>query len=63
MLKRVEWAGAVGKRVGDRRNALELATAVLPATADERTFSGIRNAESGGQALALLIAAPEFQRR
>ena len=63
LLKRVEWAGAVGRRVGDRRNALELASAVLPASADERTLAGIRNAESGGQALALLIAAPEFQRR
>ena len=63
LLKRVEWAGAVGRRVGDRRNALELASAVLPASADERTLAGIRNAESGGQALALLISAPEFQRR
>ena len=30
---------------------------------DERTLAGIRNAENGGQALALLLAAPEFQRR
>ena len=63
LLKRVEWAGTIGRRIGDRRNALELASAVLPASADERTLAGIRNAESGGQALALLIASPEFQRR
>jgi uncharacterized protein (DUF1800 family) len=63
LLKRVEWAGAVGRRVGDRRNARELADAVLPAGADDRTLASIRNAESGGQALALLLSAPEFQRR
>jgi uncharacterized protein (DUF1800 family) len=63
LLKRVEWAGAVGRRVGDRRNAQSLAAAVLPASTDERTLAGLRNAESGGQALALLLSAPEFQRR
>jgi uncharacterized protein (DUF1800 family) len=63
LLKRVEWAGAVGRRVGDRRNAQNLAAAVLPSTTDERTLAGLRNAESGGQALALLLSAPEFQRR
>ena len=63
LLKRIEWAGAVGRRVGDRRNALELANAVLPESADERTIASIRNAESGAQAFALLLAAPEFQRR
>src|SRR6185369_14607902 len=63
LLKRIEWAGAVGRRVGDRRNALELANAVLPESVDERTTASIRNAESGAQAFALLLAAPEFQRR
>ncbi len=63
LLKRIEWAGAVGRRVGDRRNALDLASAVLPESADERTMGSIRNAESGAQAFALLLAAPEFQRR
>ncbi|MEO8467330.1 MAG: DUF1800 domain-containing protein [Gammaproteobacteria bacterium] len=63
LLKRIEWAGAAGRRVGDRRNALELASAVLPASADERTTASIRNAESGAQAFALLLSAPEFQRR
>jgi len=63
LLKRIEWAGAVGRRVGDRRNALDLANAVLPESADERTIASIRNAESGAQAFALLLAAPEFQRR
>jgi uncharacterized protein (DUF1800 family) len=63
LLKRVEWAGAVGRRIGDRVDALERAGAILPASTDEHTLNGIRGAESGGQALALLLAAPEFQRR
>ncbi len=63
LLKRVEWTGALGRRIGDRIEALRLADGVLPASTDERTLAGIRGAESGGQALALLFSAPEFQRR
>jgi uncharacterized protein (DUF1800 family) len=63
LLKRVEWIGTLGRRVGDRIDAQKLAAAVLPESTDERTLAGIRGAESGGQAIALLFSAPEFQRR
>jgi uncharacterized protein (DUF1800 family) len=69
LLKRIEWGAAVGKRAGrvlDGRalSAVDLAAAVL-GPVNEATLAAIRNAvnASGGQALALLIAAPEFQRR
>ena len=63
LLKRIEWAGAVGRTVGDRVDPAPLADAVLGAVAGEHTRASLRGAESGGQGLALLLAAPEFQRR
>jgi uncharacterized protein (DUF1800 family) len=62
LVKRIEWATAVGRRVGDRRDPLALAGDVLGALG-EHTELGIRGAESGAQGLALLFASPEFQRR
>jgi uncharacterized protein (DUF1800 family) len=63
LLKRIEWAAAVGAAAGNRIEPGPLAEAVLGATAGEHTYSAIRRAESSGQGLALLFAAPEFQRR
>jgi uncharacterized protein (DUF1800 family) len=63
LFKRIEWAAAVGRRIGDRIDAEALADAVLGQVVDEHTMTAIRRAESGGQALGLLLAAPEFQRR
>ena len=63
LLKRIEWAGAVGRTVGDRVDPVPLADAVLGAVAGEHTRASLRGAESAGQGLALLLAAPEFQRR
>jgi uncharacterized protein (DUF1800 family) len=69
LLKRIEWGAAVGKRAGRALNArapsaVDLAAAVL-GPVNDATLAAIRNAgnASGGQDLALLIAAPEFQRR
>ncbi len=66
LLKRIEWSGAVGKRVGavagKAFDAGQLAASVLGPVSDA-TLAGIRGAADGGQALALLISAPEFQRR
>jgi uncharacterized protein (DUF1800 family) len=66
LLKRIEWGGAVGKRVGKsaggRLDAVALAGAVLGPVSDA-TLASIRGAADAGQGLALLIAAPEFQRR
>lgn len=63
LLKRVEWAAAVGRLVGQRVDARAVAERAWgPALSDE-TRTQIARAESGDQAVALLLASPEFQRR
>lgn len=63
LLKRIEWATQLGTRIGDRIDADERLDDVLGETASEATRQGVRRAESGAQAIALLLSAPEFQRR
>ena len=63
LLKRIAWADAVAQRLGDERNARELAPEVLGATLGEATAKAIARAESGAQAMTLLMASPEFMRR
>jgi uncharacterized protein (DUF1800 family) len=62
LLKRIEFATAAGRRIGDRIQPLARADEVLGALG-EHTVQGISSAESGAQAFALLLASPEFQRR
>jgi len=63
LLKRIEWADAVGQRVGPRRNAMELAPQMLGGMLSSATREAIAHAESAAQAIALLLASPEFMRR
>jgi uncharacterized protein (DUF1800 family) len=63
LLKRIEWADAVAQRIGSRRDARELAPQMLGAVLTATTREGIAHAESAAQAVALLLAAPEFMRR
>jgi uncharacterized protein (DUF1800 family) len=63
LLKRIEWADAVGQRVGSRRNAIDLAPQMLGGVLTATTREGIAHAESAAQAIVLLLAAPEFMRR
>ena len=63
LLKRIAWADVVAQRMGDARNARELAPQLLGATLTEETTTAIARAESGAQALTLLLASPEFMRR
>ena len=63
LLKRIAWADVVAQRMGDARNARELAPQLLGATLSEETTTAIARAESGAQALTLLLASPEFMRR
>lgn len=63
LLKRIEWADAVGQRVGTRRDARELAPQLLADNLSGQTRDAIAHAESGAQAVALLLASPEFMRR
>jgi uncharacterized protein (DUF1800 family) len=63
LLKRIAWADAVAQRMGDARNARELAPQLLGATLSGDTSKAIARAASGAQALTLLLASPEFMRR
>ena len=63
LLKRIEWADAVGQRVGNRRDAAALAPQLLGESLSEPTRTAIARASSGSQAIALLLASPEFMRR
>ncbi|GFE79034.1 hypothetical protein GCM10011487_10340 [Steroidobacter agaridevorans] len=63
LLKRIEWASAVGKRMGSKVQPLDVGAASLGSALAERTRVAISRAESGAQGMALLLASPEFQRR
>jgi uncharacterized protein (DUF1800 family) len=63
LLKRIAWADAVAQRMGDARNARDLAPQLLGGALTEETGQAIARAESGAQALTLLLASPEFMRR
>jgi uncharacterized protein (DUF1800 family) len=63
LMKRIEWADAVGQRVGSKRDAADLAPQLLGETLAGATRTAISRAASGAQALTLLLAAPEFMRR
>jgi uncharacterized protein (DUF1800 family) len=63
LLKRIEWATRVGRTVGDRVDAVERLDDVLGAVASDSTRDAVARAESGAQAMALLLSSPEFQRR
>ena len=63
LMKRIELANTLGQRMGNNRNAAELAPQLLGATLAGATVTAIARAESGAQALTLLLTAPEFMRR
>jgi len=61
--KRVEWATRVGNLLGRGVDARALARSSLGPLLAEDTARQIERAADGPQALALLLLAPEFQRR
>ncbi|MGB9332744.1 MAG: DUF1800 domain-containing protein, partial [Steroidobacteraceae bacterium] len=63
LMKRIEWADAVGARLGSRLDALERAPQLLGANLSEATRTAVARASSAAQAVTLLLAAPEFMRR
>jgi len=63
LMKRIEWADAVGQRLGNRRDAAALAPQLLGANLGAATGSALAHAASASQAVTLLLAAPEFMRR
>jgi uncharacterized protein (DUF1800 family) len=63
LMKRIQWADAVGARLGSRRDAVQLAPQLLGANLTMPTRQAVAHAASAAQALTLLLAAPEFMRR
>jgi uncharacterized protein (DUF1800 family) len=63
LLKRITWADVMAQRLGDARNARELAPQLLGGALSDDTAKAVARAESGAQALTLLLASPEFMRR
>ncbi len=63
LLKRIAWADVVAQRLGSRAHARDLAPRLLGATLSGDTLQAIVRAESGAQALTLLLVSPEFMRR
>ena len=61
--KRVEWSTRIADRVGRLVDARALAVRSLGPLLDTATHQEIDRAADGPQALALLLMAPEFQRR
>jgi len=63
LMKRIQWADAVGARLGSHRDALQLASQWLGGNLSAATRQAVAHASSAAQALTLLLAAPEFMRR
>jgi uncharacterized protein (DUF1800 family) len=61
--KRVEWSTRTASRLGTRVDARQLAAQSLGPLLSSDTRTQIERASDGPQALALLLMAPEFQRR
>lgn len=61
--KRIEWSHRVGDRLGRNVDARVLARASLGPLLGTTSLQQIERAADGPQALALLLMAPEFQRR
>jgi uncharacterized protein (DUF1800 family) len=63
LLKRVEWAVAMGRANAGLADARQLAELAWGPGFSSDSRQQIARAESGAQALALMLACPEFQRR
>ena len=63
ILRRVEAAERFATRAGATVDARVLAPKIIPAAVTPATTQALARAESPGQALALLLVAPEFMRR
>lgn len=63
LLRRVEVAQRIAQRTAATIDARSLAQRLFPASLSAATSTAITRAESGAQALALLLSAPEMMRR
>jgi uncharacterized protein (DUF1800 family) len=63
LMHRVLWASRVGAKYESGAEPEDLAAASLGGYARPETLTALRRASSSGQAVALLLMSPEFQRR
>jgi uncharacterized protein (DUF1800 family) len=63
VMKRLEWSQLLAERLNPRMSPNQMADTLLGPLALARTREAARRAESGPQALTLLLMSPEFQRR
>jgi uncharacterized protein (DUF1800 family) len=63
LMRRIEWAAAIGGMVGDRVQPEAVAEALVGPLLGDHTRTAVARAESAAQGLALFLASPEFQRR
>jgi uncharacterized protein (DUF1800 family) len=63
LMHRVLWATRFAERFEQGADPVQLAASSLGAYARPETLTALRRAASNGQALALLLMSPEFQRR
>jgi uncharacterized protein (DUF1800 family) len=63
LMRRLQWAEVVGERLGNHRDAQQLAPLLLGANLSDTTRAAVAHAASAAQGLTLLLAAPEFMRR
>jgi uncharacterized protein (DUF1800 family) len=63
ILNRIEWAKQAGGRIPAGFNAMAVAEAGLGPLLAPATRQAMAAAETPGDALALLLSSPEFQRR
>jgi uncharacterized protein (DUF1800 family) len=63
LMHRVLWASRVGAKYESGVEPADLAAASLGAYARPETLAALRRATTSGQAVALLLMSPEFQRR
>jgi uncharacterized protein (DUF1800 family) len=63
LMHRVLWASRVGAKYESGVQPTDLAAACLGSYARPETLAAVRRAATSGQAVALLLMSPEFQRR
>lgn len=63
MLQRLDWADEIGRRFAGQRDVPGLARDLFGTSLSGDTLQALQRAESRQQAIALLLMAPEFQRR
>jgi uncharacterized protein (DUF1800 family) len=63
LMKRIEWAHVAGERLRATIPPMEMAERLVGDSLSANTLAALTQAESGAQALTLLLLSPEFLRR